>query len=288
MSAFKQNLDQFKAHVKKRNWIVAVTALLVVLVTGINVALEFLDYEFADAVYQTTTTILFIFATFFIASLLNRFSVPWVKRMTMNAEVENRLLFSKLIGVTIFAVAMVISLWRLGVNGQNIALVLGFTATGFALSIRDSIASYLAWFVLLTKRPFRIHDNIRVEGIEGQVQHIGTFYVVIDETPRDKNQDFYKVPTVHFVQKPIRNFRDSRFQDTMTASFTKSRKWRSKLDKLREQLGDATPYPCHVSVEAQDKDFVVKVTYEYTLREKQDIKQTIGAAMFNVLATQPS
>src|SRR3989338_6745509 len=77
--------------------------------------------------------------------------------------------------------------------------------SAIAFTIRDVLVSYLAWFILLTKKPFRIGDYIKIEDYEGRVQHIGTFYVIVDDSP-ESFDDFIRVPNKLFLEKPIHNY----------------------------------------------------------------------------------
>ncbi len=104
-----------------------------------------------------------------------------------------------------FLIATIIALWELGVTASNITIFVGFVATGIALSIRDVITSYLVWFILLTKRPFRIGDYIKIGDDEGRVLHIGTFFVLIDDSP-ERPDDYVRIPNRIFLEKPVANF----------------------------------------------------------------------------------
>jgi len=279
----KKSVEDFKQHIKAKNWIIGATASLFVIVFGLNYVLKFFGYEFATVVQNATDILIFILGTFFIAALLNRLSIPWVDRVTRNTEIENKLLFSKLIGAIFFGSAIVIILWRLGVTGQNIALVLGFTATGFALSIRDVITSFLAWFVLLTKKPFRIQDSIRIEGLEGKVRHIGTFYVVLDENP-ESDLDFYKVPTTLFIQKPIRNFQNGYLKDSITVKLKDPSSWKKKSEKVKSELSSLLSKNATLSLHIEDKEFVAHVIYEYKLGSKRKVKSTISEVLLETFS----
>ncbi len=102
-----------------------------------------------------------------------------------------------------YVLATVIVFLHIGIGIQNVALFLGLTATGFAFAIRDVVLSYIIWFILLTKKPFKIGDYINVAGEEGQVKHIGMFYVLIDH--RGYVCRYTKVPN-RFPRKAIHKY----------------------------------------------------------------------------------
>jgi small-conductance mechanosensitive channel len=281
----RTNIDEFRAHVKKRNWLLLTTGAVLAVIATLNWVLQRYEYGFAPAVQTTTETVLFAIATLFVATTANRLLVPWIKRLTEKAEPENQILVSKSIGLFIFSLATVVILWRFGVDGQNIALVLGFLTTGFALSVRDIIASYLAWFVLLTKRPFRIGDTVRIDGSEGEVKHIGTFYVVLDENPTN-DEDFYKIPTVHFIQKPLRNFQQHACQDTLTVEIQRTKGWKETLNELEAALEELET-PTKLGLDVEEKAFVAKVAFTYTLRNKSSVKNAVTQTVLRVLSEEP-
>lgn len=283
----KKSVEDFKQHVKTRNWVVGAIATLIVFVTVLNYSLSFFGYGFAGPVQNTTDIILFSLVAFFFAAVLNRAAVPWINKVMENAEIESKLLFSKLVGAIFFGSAFVVVLWRLGVTGQNIALVLGFTATGFALSIREFLVSYLAWFVLLTKKPFRINDCIRIEGFEGRVKHIGTFYVVLDETPETES-DFHKIPIVMFIQKPVRNFQKGVLRDSVCVKVQGVKDLRNKMKSVEREFSQLFSSPPSVSIDVMDKEFVVKVAYTYELENKVKKRKMIVESLGEVFNKQPA
>lgn len=151
--------------------------------------------------FFTTVTIAYL-----VASLVIRLTVPFVdKTFEESVEVEQKLLLSKAYGFFVYLIATLFVLWRLGVTLANITLFFGLAATGIAFAVRDVITAYFAWYMLLTKRPFRIGDHIRIGDDEGRVQHIGTFYVILEDTP-ERYEDYVRVPNRLFLERSIQNF----------------------------------------------------------------------------------
>lgn len=146
-----------------------------------------------------------VFGSYFIASILIRLTADLVSRLIKDAEIEHKLLVRKAYSGLIYALATLLILWKLGLSIQNLTILLGFVATGFAFAVRDVVLAYLAWYVLLIKRPFRIGDHIKIGDDEGKVMHIGTFHVLIDNSPNTKD-DFIRIPGRLFLEKPLRNF----------------------------------------------------------------------------------
>lgn len=145
------------------------------------------------------------------ATLFIRLTINFITdRFEGIGQQEERILLSKLYIFLIYVLATVIVFLYMGIGMENIALFLGLAATGFAFAIRDVVLSYIIWFMLLTKKPFKIGDYINVAGQEGQVKHIGVFYVVVDASPYTY-ADYTKIPNKIFLEKPIRNYGSDKF-----------------------------------------------------------------------------
>ncbi|MCQ6962624.1 mechanosensitive ion channel domain-containing protein [Methanolobus chelungpuianus] len=126
---------------------------------------------------------------------------------------EEKILFSKIYVAFIYALSTLVVFWQLGIDSRDMAIFLGLIATGFAFALRDVIFSYFAWFILLTKKPFKIGDYIEIGDEEGMVKHIGLFYVVVDHTP-STYEDFHKIPNKVFLEKTITNHGKGKFRLT--------------------------------------------------------------------------
>lgn len=143
---------------------------------------------------------------YFLAAIFLRLTIKRViAAFEDNVEIEYKLLLSKMYTLLVYALATVLTLWKLGVTIGNLAIFLGLMGSAIAFTIRDVLVSYLAWFILLTKRPFRIGDYIKIDDYEGRVQHIGTFHVVVDDSP-ESFEDYVRIPNKLFLEKPIHNY----------------------------------------------------------------------------------
>lgn len=174
-------------------------------------------YFFDRKIYQLSGNILFWLNFFFISSivflLVSIFIRLTVDRFTgaFAEEIEQKIFLEKFYSFILYSLAAVAIMLNFGLGITNATLFLGLITTGFAFAIREVILSYIIWFMLLVKKPFRIGDYIRVGEEEGKVIHIGTFYALIDNTP-DKREDYIRVPNKIFLEKPIQNFGASDMQ----------------------------------------------------------------------------
>lgn len=143
--------------------------------------------------------------TMLIATIFLRLTASHVTRIVArHMPIEEQLLVRKFYVAIMYVIAILVLLWYLGASLENLTLLLGLATTGLAFALREVLLSYLVWFMLLTKKPFRIGDYIRIGEDEGVVQHIGTFYVWIDDTP-ERKEDYVRIPNKWFLEKPLIN-----------------------------------------------------------------------------------
>ena len=264
-------LADFKKRVYRQNKRIIAFAIIL----GIVLTLQWLSTMFSapQIALRVLETIVFSTIVFLIASIIARLTTKPIQSLMDDMEVESRLIISKLYSMGIYVSGFIVILVHLGVSANNITLVLGFAATGFAFAIRDVISAYIVWFILLTKRPFRIGDVISIEGVTGKVQHIGTFHVLIDPTPKTES-DYVRIPNVLFIQRPVQNYRKdpipARFEvhvKGVPASFTKKAR---ELEKTLEH------YDAKISLDAKDRSLVVACEYAYQLDEQLEAQRLIA------------
>jgi MscS family membrane protein len=132
-----------------------------------------------------------VFLRFTIKRVFNFFDEP-----------EEKIFYTKIYGWILYSIGIFIVLHQLGVSLGNITLFIGLLTTGLAFAVRDVLMSFFGWMILLRKKPFRIGDYIRIGDEEGRVVHIGTFYVLLDNTP-EILEDYIRVPNRLFMEKSI-------------------------------------------------------------------------------------
>jgi small conductance mechanosensitive channel len=87
-----------------------------------------------------------------------------------------------LIRLTTIVLALVVALNVAGVTAQTLALGGAFTAVVFGLAAQQTLGNVIAGTVLLSARPFRVGERVRLQGgglagqIEGTVSSLGLLY----------------------------------------------------------------------------------------------------------------
>jgi small-conductance mechanosensitive channel len=116
----------------------------------------------------------------------------------------------------LYAAALLLILQRLGVSGT----VLWTAFTGFAAVA--AVAFFAAWSVLsnifctvliLTTRPFRLHDHIELleggdkPGLRGRVVDVNLIYTTLQENGTEAANTVLQIPNSLFFQRTVRRWR---------------------------------------------------------------------------------
>jgi MscS family membrane protein len=205
----KEFLNKFSKRIKQYNKSINKIILFFGIILVIFVGVILLDnYEIviiSKVIINILKTIAIIITSYFIASIFIRLTSSWALKLIEEGHIEQRIIVSKLYSAVIYFLATLFVLWKMGVSIQNIALMSGFFATGLAFALREVLLSFFVWLILLIKKPFRIEDNIKIGDDEGIVKHIGIFYVLINNNPKNET-NYIKVPNKQFIEKSIYNY----------------------------------------------------------------------------------
>jgi small conductance mechanosensitive channel len=90
-----------------------------------------------------------------------------------------------LIRLATVALALIVALQVAGIEAKTLALGGAFTAVIFGLAAQQTLGNLIAGMVLLSARPFRVGDRVRLQGggiagqIEGTVSSLGLLYTTL-------------------------------------------------------------------------------------------------------------
>lgn len=200
-------------------------------------------------------TILYVAITFLIASVVVRLTGRFVLGAMDDVPVEQRLLARKLYIGVVYFFALAFLLWRLGATLESLTVMLGLVAGGLAFTLREILISYWVWFMLLRKKPFRIGDYIRIGDDEGVVKHIGTFYVVLDDT-LSSDEDFTRIPNKQFTEKSVVRLGRDKVCATAAVPITNFVNIEKKLAAVKKKLQSQTILSGPTIITRQDKVLV--------------------------------
>ncbi|WP_319508523.1 mechanosensitive ion channel domain-containing protein [uncultured Methanolobus sp.] len=240
-------------------------------------------------VTNTLGSLLIIFVSYALATLFTKLTVNSILNYFEGmGQIEERILMGKMYLAFVYLLATLVTFWQLGITIQNIAIFLGLITTGFAFAIRDVILSYFIWFILLTKKPFKIGDYIKVgedEDMEGLVKHIGLFYVVVDPTP-DTYEDYFKIPNKIFLEKPIKNYGRGKFRNQFDMYFDMEElpaNLPSKVEALKEKVWNTLDVNVSFFLGSDSDGVKITVYYKSTYERREQVRHQITSMMLNEL-----
>ena len=131
--------------------------------------------------------------------LINKFTTSFLDNRRESLKRINRYTFNTIIGLVILG----------GFFSQLVNLLpfIAILGTGMAFAVRDSISCFIAWFVIGTKRGYKVGDIIRVGDVFGKVYEIGPFLTVVQglEGGRRTNR-FFSFPNKVVFEEEVEHY----------------------------------------------------------------------------------
>jgi len=222
-----------------------------------------------ETISKAINSILLVSITMFVVTVFSRLTKKYVYKFF--EEPEEQIFYSKIYSWSLFAIGMLVILNHFGVSLANITLFIGLMATGLAFAIRDVLIMIFAWMILLRKKPFRIGDYIKIGEDEGKVQHIGTFYVLLDKT-HELPEDFIRVPNRIFLEKSVNNLGKNNFYERIKFRLSSMPNIENNsLLNLQNQLKNIIERHDHlgVFVDIVDEKLILMVEYVVDFDRRQ-------------------
>jgi small conductance mechanosensitive channel len=144
-----------------------------------------------------------------------------------------------------------------GLKGSTLALGGGFTAVVVGLAAQQVLGNLLAGVVLITNRPFRVGERVRLQAgvvagqLEGVVGQLGLFYTTLVS-----GADRILVPNGVLIQTAVTPLREPERVE-FRARFGGDTSPREVQEMLEESITVPLRYPPHIAVEELDRDDVV-------------------------------
>ena len=154
-------------------------------------------------------------------------------------------------------IATVVALRIAGLPGNTLAVGGGFTAVVVGLAAQQVLGNLLAGVVLITNRPFRVGERVRLQAgplagqTEGVVGQLGLFYTTLVQ-----GADRILVPNGVLIQCAVTPLREPERVE-FRARFTADTSPREVQGMIEEGIDVELRYPPHIAVEELDRDDVV-------------------------------
>jgi small-conductance mechanosensitive channel len=154
-------------------------------------------------------------------------------------------------------IATVVALRIAGLQANVLAVGGGFTAVVVGLAAQQTLGNLFAGIVLITNRPFRVGERVRLQAgplagqLEGVVGSLGLFYTTLVS-----GADRILVPNGVLIQCAVTPLREPERVE-FRARFSADTSPREVQDMLERAIDVPLRYPPHIAVEELDRDDVV-------------------------------
>src|SRR3954452_19740098 len=203
---------------------------------------------------RIATVVLLILLGWALARLLGRGFAPMLYR---RLEPRTAGTIGFLLRLLTIVIATVVALRIAGLQGGPLAVGGGFTAVVVGLAAQQVLGNMLAGLVLITNRPFRVGERIRLQAgplagrIEGVVGQLGLFY-----TTFVSGADRIMVPNGVLIQCAVTPLREPERVE-FRARFTADTSPREVQQMIEDTISVPLRYPPHIAVEELDRDEVI-------------------------------
>jgi small conductance mechanosensitive channel len=157
-------------------------------------------------------------------------------------------------------VMTVVALRIAGLQASTLAVGGGFTAVVVGLAAQQVLGNLLAGLVLITNRPFRVGERVRLQAgplagqVEGVVGQLGLFYTTLVS-----GADRMLVPNGVLIQCAVTPLREPERVE-FRARFGSDTSPREVQEMIEENIDVPLRYPPHIAVEELDRsDVVVRI-----------------------------
>ena len=203
---------------------------------------------------RVATVILLILLGWVLAGSLGRGFAPTLYRRLEPGTAGTIVFLLRLLTIVI---ATVVALAIAGIQPSTLALGGGFTAVVIGLAAQQVLGNMLAGVVLITNRPFRVGERVRLQGgvlagqTEGVVGQQGLFYTTLVS-----GADRIMVPNGVLLQCAVTPLREPERVE-FRARFSADTSPREVQQMIEDAITVPLRYPPHITVEELDRDEVV-------------------------------
>jgi len=176
----------------------------------------------------------------------------------------------------IWSLGIVTALTNAGLNVGALITGLGIGGLAFALAAQDTIKNIFGGFTIFTDRPFRLGDQIKVDGFNGFVEEIGIRSTRI----RTLEKRIVTIPNYKIVEASVENISN----EPMRLVTTKLRlNYNTLPSKMNEAMGILKDIPNRVeNVESKDlgvaftefTEYAMIISFSYFIKKGADLIET--------------
>jgi len=139
---------------------------------------------------------------------------------------------------------------------RSLGTLLGFFGAGLAIALREYVASFFAWFYILSQRHFGLGSRVEVAGVRGDVIDIGVFKLTLVEVRGEglgeqSSGRLVTVPNYRILADPVLHFTAGSpyVWDEVAIPLTLDSDWETAREML-QQVGNEVFEPHRAEIEA--------------------------------------
>lgn len=244
-------IDRREAHRAQRVTVVAIAAIAAVLFLFSERKELFPGY---GTEVRIATVVLLVVLGWSLASALWRATSPALYRR-LDPGTAGTVGF--LVRLVTLLLTIVVALRIAGIKPEAIAVGGAFTAVVLGLAAQQVLGNLLAGIVLISNRPFRVGERIKVQAgqlageVDGIVGNLGLFYTTLVS-----GADRIMLPNSVLLQSAITPLREPERVE-LRARFGAETTPREVQRLLEDEISVPLRYPPHIAVEEFDRDDVV-------------------------------
>ena len=220
--------------------------------------------------------IIFVIGHFLIRKLKGTIRKRVIRR---SGEALTAQFTADIIGLIFYLLLLTFCINILGFSGLTSKLIAGAGLTAFIIgfALKDIGENFLSGIILVFNRPFRTHDIIEIDGIQGEVLHISLRETIIKTAD---GRDVY-IPNADILKKPLHNYTiDDQLRDFFVIPIFQENDISAAIQRIHEVIDQfptvlTQPRPI---VQIQDFDggtINIRISYWYDLEGSRKMNRLL-------------
>lgn len=181
--------------------------LLLLAILTFNLLEKYTNIKVADDITKTIpkifAAIFVLFGTKLFLELSKKIFIEILEKI--NAKYEGLL---SVWGYFVWSIGIFLALSILIGNLSGFLLSIGLIGFGLTVALQTPLSCFVAWLLIITKKPFRLEDRIKIDDIIGDVVDITLLYTMIREVGNEGEPTgkLITFPNSLLLQKSITNY----------------------------------------------------------------------------------
>jgi len=153
--------------------------IVAIVVVGIYIALTFLSISpTVDSVLSKLLRVLIAADLIWLfsrsaADIIDKFVTPAVQKAQPELGAHFMYMVKKVVNIIIWILGIMFIVSNLGYDISTLIAGLGIGGVAIAFAIKDILSNMFGGLTVITDRPFKVKDRIKVAGIDGFVEELG-------------------------------------------------------------------------------------------------------------------